>query len=165
MNAIGVPLLVAQVGRSRHFVYIIRFFPMKLISLVIPCYNEESGVELLYKTVLEALRPLEGKAQLEFRFVDDGSHDGTLDAIKALRVADERVHYCSFSRNFGKEAAMLAGMESAKGDYVVVMDADLQEPPDLIPKMFETLESGEYDCVAACRSSSTNKTSLRTHSE
>ena len=131
---------------------------MKLISLVIPCYNEESGVGLLYKTVLEALRPLEGKAQLEFRFVDDGSHDGTLDAIKALHVMDERVHYCSFSRNFGKEAAMLAGMESAKGDYVVVMDADLQEPPDLIPKMFETLESGEYDCVAACRSQRDRKT-------
>ena len=133
---------------------------MKLISLVIPCYNEESGVGLLYKTVLEALRPLEGKAQLEFRFVDDGSHDGTLDAIKALRVMDERVHYCSFSRNFGKEAAMLAGMESAKGDYVVVMDADLQEPPDLIPKMFEALEGGEYDCVAACRSQRDKKTFL-----
>ena len=130
---------------------------MKLISLVIPCYNEESGVGLLYKTVLEALRPLEGKAQLEFRFVDDGSHDGTLDAIRALRVADERVHYCSFSRNFGKEAAMLAGMESAKGDYVVVMDADLQEPPDLIPKMFEMLEEGDCDCVATCRKSRSRK--------
>ena len=130
---------------------------MKLISLVIPCYNEESGVGLLYKTVLEALRPLEGKVQLEFRFVDDGSHDGTLDAIRALRVADERVHYCSFSRNFGKEAAMLAGMESAKGDYVVVMDADLQEPPDLIPKMFEMLEEGDCDCVATCRKSRSRK--------
>ena len=126
---------------------------MKLISLVIPCYNEESGVGLLYKTVLEALRPLDGRAQLEFRFVDDGSHDGTLDAIRALRVVDERVHYCSLSRNFGKEAAMLAGMESAKGDYVVIMDADLQDSPTLLPEMFDTLESGECDCVAACRKS------------
>ena len=126
---------------------------MKLISLVIPCYNEESSIGLLYKTVLEALRPLEGKAQLEFRFVDDGSYDGTLDAIRALCVADERVHYCSLSRNFGKEAAMLAGMESAKGDYVVVMDADLQEPPDLIPKMFDMMEEGDCDCVATRRKS------------
>ncbi|MBR4416616.1 MAG: glycosyltransferase family 2 protein [Victivallales bacterium] len=130
---------------------------MKLISLVIPCYNEESGIGLLYKTALEAMRPLEGRAQLEFRFVDDGSHDGTLDAIRALRVADERVHYCSFSRNFGKEAAMLAGMESAKGDYVVVMDADLQEPPDLIPKMFEMLEEGDCDCVATFRKNRSSK--------
>lgn len=131
---------------------------MKLISLVIPCYNEESGLGLLYKTVLEALRPLEGKAQLEFRFVDDGSHDGTLDAIKSLQANDERVHYCSFSRNFGKEAAMLAGMESAKGDYVAVMDADLQDPPERLPEMFDALESGEYDCVAACRSQRDKKT-------
>ena len=131
---------------------------MKLISLVIPCYNEESGVGLLYKTVLEALRPLEGKAQLEFRFVDDGSNDGTLSAIKSLQANDERVHYCSFSRNFGKEAAMLAGMESAKGDYVVVMDADLQDPPELLPEMFDALEGGEYDCVAACRSRRDKKT-------
>ena len=126
---------------------------MKLISLVIPCYNEENGVGLLYKTVLEALRPLEGKAQLEFRFVDDGSNDGTLSSIKSLQANDERVHYCSFSRNFGKEAAMLAGMESAKGDYVVVMDADLQEPPDLIPKMFDMMEKGDCDCVATRRKS------------
>lgn len=126
---------------------------MKLISLVIPCYNEENGIGLLYKAVQEALRPLEGRAQWEFRFVDDGSHDGTLDAIRALRVVDERVHYCSFSRNFGKEAAMLAGMESAKGDYVVVMDADLQDSPTLLPEMFDILERGECDCVAACRNS------------
>ena len=112
---------------------------MKLISLVIPCYNAEKGIEPLYKTVLEAVRPLDGRAQLEFRFIDDGSLDGTLAAIKSLQAKDERVHFCSFSRNFGKEAAMLAGMESAKGDYVVIMDADLQEPPDLIPKMFEML--------------------------
>ena len=130
---------------------------MKLISLVIPCYNEESGVGLLYKTVLEVLCPLKDRAQLEFRFVDDGSHDGTLAAIKLLQAADERVHYCSFSRNFGKEAAMLAGMESAKGDYVVIMDADLQEPPDLIPKMFEMLEGGDCDCVATCRKSRSRK--------
>ena len=139
----------------RHF---LEDFSMKLISLVIPCYNEESGVGLLYKTVLEVLCPLKDRAQLEFRFVDDGSHDGTLAAIKSLQAADERVHYCSFSRNFGKEAAMLAGMESAKGDYVVVMDADLQEPPELIPKMFDALEDGEYDCVAACRSQRDKKT-------
>ena len=131
---------------------------MKLISLVIPCYNEESGLGLLYKTVLEALRPLEGKAQLEFRFVDDGSHDGTLEAIKSLQADDERVHYCSFSRNFGKEAAMLAGMESAKGDYVAIMDADLQDPPERLPEMFDALESGEYDCVATCRSQRDKKT-------
>ena len=130
---------------------------MKLISLVIPCYNEEKGIEPLYKAVLEAVRLLNGKAQLEFRFVDDGSHDGTLAAIKSLQANDERIHYCSFSRNFGKEAAMLAGLESAKGDYVVIMDADLQEPPDLIPKMFEMLEEGGCDCVATCRKSRSRK--------
>ncbi len=110
---------------------------------------------------MEALRPVGRKGAAGFRFVDDGSHDGMLDAIRALRVADERVHYRSFSRNFRKEAVILAGMESAKGDYVVIMDADLQEPPDLILKMFEMLEEGVCDCVATYRNSRSRKGLLK----
>ena len=122
----------------------------KLLSIVVPCYNEEEAAPIFYKTVHEMEDKLPS-VDLEFVFVDDGSKDGTLQVIKGLRSQDERVHYVSFSRNFGKEAGIYAGLEKAKGDYVVIMDVDLQDPPSMLPEMVSYLDSGEYECVATRR--------------
>jgi len=117
---------------------------------VVPCYNEEESAPIFYKTIHEMENQIES-VDLEFVFVDDGSRDNTLEIIKNLRKADERVHYVSFSRNFGKEAGIYAGLEKAKGDYVVIMDADLQDPPAMLPQMLSYIESGEYECVGTRR--------------
>ncbi|SFO35479.1 Glycosyltransferase involved in cell wall bisynthesis [Pseudobutyrivibrio sp. JW11] len=122
----------------------------KLLSIVVPCYNEEESAPIFYKTIHEMENQIES-VDLEFVFVDDGSKDNTLEIIKSLRKADERVHYVSFSRNFGKEAGIYAGLEKAKGDYVVIMDADLQDPPAMLPQMLSYIESGEYECVGTRR--------------
>lgn len=124
----------------------------KLLSIIVPCYNEEESLPIFYKTVCD----LEGQGHLqtvdlEFVFVDDGSGDGTLDVFRELGSKDERVHYVSFSRNFGKEAGIYAGLSKSKGDYVVIMDADLQDPPAMLPQMLEYIESGEYERVATRR--------------
>ncbi len=132
---------------------------MKRISVVVPCYNEEEAVPLFYAACAEALAGL--PAEAEWWFVDDGSDDGTLSRLKDLRERDARVHYISFSRNFGKEAAMYAGLEAAVGDYVAVMDADLQDPPSFLGKMLEELETGAYDCVATRRVSRKGEPPLR----
>ena len=122
-----------------------------MISIIIPCYNEQEAVPHFYR---ETSRIADGMDEpCEFIFVNDGSSDGTLELIKELSQRDSRVKYISLSRNFGKEAAMYAGFCNVSGDYVAVMDADLQDPPDLLPKMLEILRTGEYDCVAARRSS------------
>jgi len=123
---------------------------MKLVSIVIPCYNEEEALGIVYAAVVEAMQPLQDYL-FEVVLVDDGSKDGTLGKMKALAEADERVKYFSFSRNFGKEAAIYAGLSNARGDYVVMMDADMQDPPALLPEMIAILEKGEYDCVATRR--------------
>lgn len=117
---------------------------------MVPCYNEEESAPIFYKTIHEMENQIES-VDLEFVFVDDGSRDNTLEIIKNLRRADERVHYVSFSRNFGKEAGIYAGLEKAKGDYVVIMDADLQDPPAMLPQMLSYIESGEYECVGTRR--------------
>lgn len=122
----------------------------KLLSIVVPCYNEEESAPIFYKTIHEMENQIKS-VDLEFVFVDDGSRDNTLEIIKNLRKADERVHYVSFSRNFGKEAGIYAGLEKAKGDYVVIMDADLQDPPAMLPQMLSYIESGEYECVGTRR--------------
>ena len=122
---------------------------MKRISIIVPCYNEEESIPLFYQACREAFASL--PAEPEWWFVDDGGHDATLSRLKALRQEDPRAHYISFSRNFGKESAMYAGLEAATGDYIAVMDADLQDPPSLLGQMLEGLESGEYDCVATRR--------------
>lgn len=119
------------------------------ISLVIPAYNEEATVATFYRTV-ETIRENLG-VRIEYLFVDDGSTDGTLAALKALAKSDPNVHYLSFSRNFGKEAAIYAGLSHAKGRFTAVMDADLQDPPDLLPEMYRILSEGEYDAVGARR--------------
>lgn len=123
------------------------------VSLVVPCYNEEEAMPLFYAEaarVGEALRQSCG-AELEFIFVDDGSTDGTLQVARALHKRDPRVRYVSFSRNFGKEAAIYAGLQAATGDYVATMDADLQDPPALLPEMLDALLTGEFDCAGTRR--------------
>ena len=127
---------------------------MKKISIVVPCYNEEESLPLFYKEVNKVTEIMKAKAEFEFVFVNDGSKDNTLEELRNLAKKDKRVRYISFSRNFGKEAGMLAGLENATGDYITTMDADLQDPPTLLEEMFDTLESGEYDC---CATKSTNR--------
>lgn len=121
---------------------------MKKISIVVPCYNEEESLPLFYKAVDKITDKMKKKATFEFVFVNDGSRDKTLEILRDLAKKDNRVRYISFSRNFGKEAGMFAGLENATGDYVTTMDADLQDPPELLEEMFDALESGEYDCCA-----------------
>ncbi|PHU34381.1 glycosyltransferase family 2 protein [Pseudobutyrivibrio ruminis] len=123
---------------------------MKKLSIVVPCYNEQEAAPIFYDTVhgMEDKLP---SVELEFIFVDDGSKDGTLDVLRGLHAKDERVHYVSFSRNFGKEAGIYAGLEKSTGDYVVIMDVDLQDPPAMLPEMLSYIESGEYERVATRR--------------
>jgi len=124
---------------------------MSLLSVIVPCYNEEASVALFYQELIKN-DPFfkENGIELELLYIDDGSRDNTVPEVKKLREADERVHLVSFSRNFGKEAAMFAGLEKSKGDYVVMMDVDLQDPPGLLPEMFAGLKEG-YDLVATRR--------------
>lgn len=123
---------------------------MKMLSLVVPCYNEQETIPYYYEEMMR-IEPQLPELELEFIFVNDGSRDGTLEQIKKLREKDKRVHYISFSRNFGKESAMYAGLKAVKGDYAVVMDVDLQDPPHLLPEMYKYIKTGEYDCVATRR--------------
>ena len=124
---------------------------MGLLSVIVPCYNEAENVPCFYKEIMKHSAFFEKEnIELEILYIDDGSADGTVPAVKALREEDGRVHLISFSRNFGKEAALFAGLEKSKGDYVVVMDADLQDPPDLLPEMIGYLKEG-YDSVATRR--------------
>ena len=117
---------------------------MSTVSVVIPCYNEEEAVPLFYEAFLRDTQGM--PVAFELLFVDDGSRDGTLCQLEQLSQKDERVHYLSFSRNFGKESAMFAGMEAATGDYVAIMDVDLQDPPSLLPRMLEAIQNEGYDC-------------------
>ena len=123
---------------------------MKLISVVVPCYNEEAVLPLFYQEICRVADQMKGY-RFEFLFVDDGSKDGTLPYVKKLSAEDERVKYLAFSRNFGKESAMYAGLSNAKGDYVVLMDADLQDPPALLPEMVRSIEEEGYDSIATRR--------------
>lgn len=124
---------------------------MSLLSVIVPCYNEEESVALFYEEFVKNDAFFQEKdIDVELLYIDDGSKDGTAAEVKKLREKDERVHLISFSRNFGKEAAMYAGLEKSKGDYVVLMDVDLQDPPALLPEMFAHIEEG-YDSVATRR--------------
>ena len=122
-----------------------------LISLIVPCYNEEASLPILYEALCDVRRADDSDRNYEFIFVNDGSRDKTAEIIRSFAENDKSVKYVFFSRNFGKEAAMYAGMEKAKGDYIAILDADMQDPPSLIPQMIKTLDSGEYDIVAARR--------------
>lgn len=119
------------------------------LSVVVPCFNEQEAVPIFYNEVKKVLVTL--KAEYEIIFIDDGSSDKTLEEVKELSEKDKCVHYVSFSRNFGKEAAMYAGLKKATGDYVVIMDVDLQDPPSLIPEMLSAVCSGEFDSAATRR--------------
>ena len=123
-----------------------------LVSLVIPCYNEQEAIPIFYKEACSVLKELKTQnIEGEFIFIDDGSADKTLEVLDQLRKKDARVHYLAFSRNFGKEAALLAGMKKSKGDFVVTLDVDGQDPPKMIPLMLKQLISGEYDCAGSRR--------------
>ena len=122
---------------------------MKKISLVVPCYNEQEVIKLFYDEIQKIKKDFKN-VSFEIIFVNDGSKDKTLDLMRELSENDD-VRYVSFSRNFGKEAAMYAGLEASTGDYVAIMDADLQDPPSLLKEMYEILESKEYDSVATRR--------------
>ena len=130
-----------------------------LISLIVPCYNEQEALPIFYRETKKVLKTME--CEHEFVFVNDGSKDETLAILKNLAQEDLHVTYISFSRNFGKEAAMYAGFCNAHGDYVAVMDADMQDPPALLPQMVELLESGEYDSVATRRVSREGEPPIR----
>ena len=139
---------------------------MKHISIVVPCYNEEEALPLYYEAMLPVLETLRAQgADVDFVFVDDGSKDGTLRVLRDLHEKDGRCGYVSFSRNFGKEAAMYAGLQHAKGDYVAVMDVDLQDPPDMLPEMLsiieESPETEPIDCVATRRTTRQGEPPIR----
>ena len=119
----------------------------KLISIIIPCYNEEETIDKLYKEIIKVTKKIK-EVNFELLFIDDGSKDKTLKIVKKLSEKDNKVRYVSFSRNFGKEAAMYAGLKESKGDYVAIIDADMQDPPEKIIEMYEILKEKEYDCVA-----------------
>lgn len=125
---------------------------MEKISVIVPCYNEEEALPYFYKEICSTAEKFKEKSvEMEFIFVDDGSKDRTLEVIKEYADSDERVHYVSFSRNFGKEAAIYAGLEACVGDYAVLMDADLQDPPALLMEMYTAVTEEGYDSVATRR--------------
>lgn len=137
---------------------------MKLISVVVPCYNEEEVLPLFYTEIVKVMGSImeaHPDTDYELLFINDGSKDGTLKEFRSMAEKDKRVRYISFSRNFGKEAGMFAGLQNAKGDYVVVMDADLQHPPAFIPQMYEYVLSGEYDCATTRRVSREGESKIR----
>ena len=122
----------------------------KLLSVIVSCYNEEKALPFFYKEIDKIAKKM-SELNFEFIFIDDGSHDDTLAILKQFYQEDKRVRYISFSRNFGKESAMYAGLEKSKGDYVTLMDADLQDPPKLLEKMYKIIKTEDYDCVGTRR--------------
>ena len=124
-----------------------------MITVVVPCYNEEQALPYFIPEIQQVAKTLEAQYQvdLEVLLVNDGSKDGTLSLMRTYAGQYQNVRYLSFSRNFGKEAAIYAGLEHAKGDYVAIMDADMQDPPALLPQMYEILRDEPYDSVATRR--------------
>ncbi len=137
---------------------------MKLISVVVPCYNEEEVLPMFYDEIIkvtDGMSKEHNDISFEFLFINDGSKDKTLEIFHSLTDRDKRVRYISFSRNFGKEAGIYAGLTNAKGDYVVVMDADLQHPPAFLPEMYNYVKDGEYDCATTRRVSRDGESKIR----
>lgn len=127
---------------------------MSLLTVIVPCYNEEAAIPFFYKEMLNTIETFKTEfpdVSFELLFIDDGSKDKTLEILRDLNSKDERVRYVSFSRNFGKEAGIYAGLDNAKGDYVVIMDADLQDPPALLPDMYRAVTVEGYDSAATRR--------------
>lgn len=137
---------------------------MKKLSIIVPCYNEEEVLPLFYAEitrVMDEMKRTYAELTFELLFIDDGSRDKTLTQLRELATKDQRVRYISFSRNFGKEAGMFAGLENATGDFVVVMDADLQHPPSFLPEMYSYVRDGEYDCATTRRVSRKGESKVR----
>lgn len=132
-----------------------------LISIIVPCYNEQAAIPFFYKEIDRVSQEMKEETDFELLFVDDGSKDGTMEVLRELAAADARVRYVSFSRNFGKEAAMYAGLENARGDLVAILDADLQDPPALLPEMYASIKNDGYDSVATRRSTRKGEPRLR----
>ncbi len=132
---------------------------MTEVSIIVPCYNEQEVLPLFYNEIVRVC--LDNQISYELIFVNDGSSDHTLEQLRTLSNQDKNVIYLSFSRNFGKEAAMFAGFCNASGNYVAVMDADLQDPPSLLPEMLKILRNGEYDSVATRRVTRTGEPPIR----
>ena len=131
----------------------------KMISIIVPCYNEQEVLPMFYEEINKVFATMDYEHELVL--VNDGSKDSTLSIMKELAEKDENITYISFSRNFGKESAMYAGLCNVKGDYIAVMDADLQDPPSLLPEMAALLESGEYDCIATRRATRAGEPPIR----
>lgn len=137
---------------------------MKLVSVVVPCYNEEEVLPMFYEEIIKVTNGMKAEhseLEFEFLFINDGSKDRTLEIFRELTDRDKRVRYISLSRNFGKESGMYAGLKNAKGDYIVVMDADLQHPPEFIPQMYNYVKDGEYDCATTRRVSRNGESKVR----
>ncbi len=135
---------------------------MDKITVVVPCFNEEAVIPTFYKEIKSIGKQLADRAEIKLLFVDDGSRDSTAELLDALCCADSSVGYLSFSRNFGKEAALLAGLRAADGDFVAVMDADMQDPPEYLLEMYRRLnDDPSLDCVAARRTSRAGEPPLR----
>ena len=133
---------------------------MKKCSVVVPCYNEEETIQIFYDEMQKYIPKMED-LEFEFIFVDDGSKDGSLAEMKRLASEDDRVRYISFSRNFGKEAGLFAGLEAASGDYIVTMDVDLQDPPFLLEEMYHAVRDEGYDCAATMRTDRKGEAPIR----
>ena len=131
----------------------------KKISIIVPCFNEEEALPIFYDELSKVLKQV--KCEYELLLVNDGSKDNTFDVMKQIASKDKKVIYLSFSRNFGKESAMYAGLCNATGDYVAIMDADMQDPPSLLPQMIEILEKEDYDSVATRRVTRTGESKVR----
>lgn len=137
---------------------------MELISIVVPCYNEQEVLPLFYdeiKRVTNDMKKSNSELSFEYLFINDGSKDSTLEMLRDLAKKDECVRYISFSKNFGKEAGMYAGLQHSKGDYVVILDADLQHPPKFIPKMYDYVKNQGYDCATTRRVSRAGESKIR----
>lgn len=137
---------------------------MSLISVVVPCYNEEEVLPMFYEEIVkvtDGMKKEHSNVDFEFLFINDGSKDRTLQIFRELADKDKRVRYISFSRNFGKESGMYAGLKNCRGDFVVVMDADLQHPPAFLPQMYNYVKDGEYDCATTRRVSRTGESKVR----
>lgn len=130
-----------------------------ILSLIVPVHNEEDTIEIFYKAIKNVAPKI--NALIHFHFIDDGSTDKTLDLLRELAQQDNNVHYISFSRNFGKEAGLYAGLQQADGDYVAVMDVDLQDPPELLPEMLKEVQSGDWDAVGTRRADRKGEARIR----
>ena len=133
---------------------------MKKISIIVPCYNEEEAIPIFYKEITKTIEELK-QYKFEIIFINDGSKDKSENIMKELAKKDEKVKYIIFSKNFGKEAAMYAGLEQSSGDYITTMDVDLQDPPSLLPEMLKGIEEENYDCVATKSTSRNGYSFLR----